>query len=138
MNSKILMVYGLQRKSFVFFAFILLLCAIILGCTSTKNLNEETTILGTDQKSEQSIGSDGTTTSTFIENFGLDDHFGIWIKPEVITPPKSDLSDSLTQTVKIYGENEISSQDILGDGIRTPDYLEIKSAVADKIVNNYE
>ena len=104
-------------------AFILLICVIILSCTSTKNLNEKTTILGTDQKSERSIGSD--------------DHIGIWQKPEVITPLISDSRDSLKQTVKIYEESEISSQDILVKELVTPNYLEIKSAVADKIVENY-
>jgi len=123
--------------AFRVFAFILLMCVIILGCTSTKNLNEETTILGTDQKSERSIGSDSTTKTTSTKDFGLDDHFGIWQKSEVITPLISDSRDSLKQTVKIYGESEISSQDILDKEFVTPNYLEIKSAVADKIVENY-
>ena len=114
---------GVNIPAFLVFTFILLLCLIILGCTSTKNLNEETTILGTDQKSERSIGSD--------------DHFGIWQNPEVITPLISDSIDSLTQTVKIYAESETPSQDILGKEFVTPNYLEIKSAVANKIVENY-
>lgn len=114
---------ALNIPAAIVYSFKLLLCVIILGCTSTKNLNEETTILGTDQKSGPSISSD--------------DHFGIWVKPEVKTPLIFDSSDSLMQTVKIYEESEILSQDITVKEFETPNYLEIKSAVADKIVENY-
>ena len=68
--------------AFSVLTFILLMCVIILNCTSAKNLNEETTILGTDQKSEQFIGSDSTTTTTSTKDLDLDDHFGIWQKSE--------------------------------------------------------
>ncbi len=109
--------------AFIVYSFKLLMCVIISGCTSTKNFNEETTILRTDQKSEPSIRSD--------------DHIGIWQKPGVRTPLIFDYSDSLKQTVKIYEESEISSQDILVKEFETSNDLEFKSAVADKIVENY-
>ena len=129
---------GFNIPAFSVLTFILLMCVIILNCTSTKNLNEETTILGTDQKSEQFIGSDSTTATTTTKDLDLDEHFGIWQKSEGIPPLIFDSSDSLTQIVKIYEESEISSQDILVKEFATPNYLEIKSAVADKIVENYE
>ena len=137
MNSKIFKTYNIQRKLFVSFAFIVLLCAIVLGCTSTKNLKGKPKIPATGQKSGQSIGSDSNTISTSVEDLDLDDHSIIFLKPEVITPLMSDSNDSLTQTFKINAENEIYSQDILHKELGMPDFSEAKSAVADKIVENY-
>lgn len=137
MNSEIWKVFGIRRKLFVSFILPLLICAIAFGCRSTKKLTEETKIIGTDQKSSSSIGSDGATARTSKEDFGLDDHFRILINPEGNTSQKSDLPDSLTETVKIEGESEISSQNIVSKELEIPDFSEAKSAVADKIVENY-
>ena len=137
MNNIILKAFGNQRKKFSYCSILMFLCAIVLGCTSTKNLNEETTILRSDQKSGLSMGSDGTTASASAEDFSLDDHIGIWIEPEVNTPLISDSSDSLAQTDKIEGESEIISQEILR---KEPGMLGSslsKSPVADKIIENY-
>ncbi len=137
MNDEMLKTYGLARKWFASFAFILLLCALVLGCNSTKNLNMETTTLGTEKKSDGSSGSDGTTAGTSLEDFGFDDHFGIWVKPGAFTSTISDSSDSLTQSSKGHGASEILLLDSLENEFGTPNGSEIKSAVADKIVQNY-
>jgi len=134
MNSKILKTYRLQSKSFTYF---ILICIFILGCISKKKLHEETTILEKDQKSERSISSDKTEATTSAKYFGLDNHLGIWQKTYVTTPVISNTNDSLTQVNKIIEDREISSQDVLVKEFEIPNYLEIKSPVAAKIIENY-
>jgi len=119
------------------FNFVILLCIVFFGCASAKNFNEATRRMGTDQKPEQSIYSNEYASSIIKENLRLDGHLGFSIKPDAITPPISKPSDSLTQTVKINKESQISSQDITHKELGLLEHSEPESAVANKIVENY-
>ena len=136
MNGTIFKIYDKHRKLFISFVYIVLF-TIFFGCTSTKNLNQETKVLAPSQKPEQSLGSEDAKASTSGENLGLDDHIEIFLKPEAITPPIPHPSDSLTQKIKINTESEISSHDALNKEISKLDSSESKSPVSDKIVENY-
>jgi hypothetical protein len=137
MNNKTLKVFDIPRTLLVFYIFLLLLSTFVLSCTSTKNLNEKTKIIGTDQPSGLSIGSDDVGASASTTDYGLDDHFGILIGPTVNSPMISNSNDSLTQIFKIEGESEILSQVFLPKDLGMLGSSIAISAVADKIVENY-
>ncbi|WP_281541201.1 hypothetical protein [Maribacter aestuarii] len=109
-----------------------LLCVITLGCTSTKNIEEQTRNLNTTQKSEMSSTSEGTT-----EEYGLHAHYQILRESDVNMSQKSVSGDSLLQKVRTNGENKIASKDNSRKELGILDFSAIKSAVSDKIVENY-
>lgn len=116
---------------------VILLCLFFFGCASTKNDTMETRRYVTNQKKESPIGSNGSIAGTTTDNFGLDAHLEILIEPKGITALVSDPSDALTQTIKTHEEGELSSQDITFNANEIFEYLEPKSPVANKIVENY-
>jgi hypothetical protein len=113
------------------------LLVIVIGCTSTKTSKRVVANPDVNQKFEENMDSHGTTGNTFTGNFGMDNHFAIWLNHEVIIPMVLDSIDSLTQSVKLPSESEIASHGILPEEFSRLDYSEVKSAVADKIVANY-
>ena len=137
MSSNILKVYGIQRKPLTSYAFILFVFIVIYGCSSAKHLNEETKIQGTTTNSEGTNSSDESIPGAAIEMLDLNDHLGIWMEHEVTVPPTSDSDFSLKPTVEILGESSISSRDIVREEFEIPDESRPKSAVADKLVENY-
>ena len=138
MNYKKLKTYRLRGKLFCYLTFIVVIPLVILSCISKKNIDKKKTILGTDQKSEQSIGRYDSTATTSEQDFDLHNHLGIWRKPEAKTTLTSNSNDTLTQEVKVLEANKISSQVTLVKKLATPNHLEFKSAVAKKILENYE
>jgi hypothetical protein len=102
-----------------------LLCGIVLSCTSVKNLKEETRNNVTDEESERSSTRKRNTTPTATEEYGLHVHDQIFINSDVNTPPELVSSDAGLQKIRMNGEREMAA------------FLSIKSAVADKIVENY-
>lgn len=127
------MIRDKYKKMCDVFNFVTLLCIVFFGCTSTKNLNEETRRIEPNQKFERSIGIDESTT----ENFGLDEHLGFEIKTESIVSLISNPRDSLTQTIKCNEESPNSSQDITQKELGIFENSEPESAVSNKIVDNY-
>ena len=116
----------LLKNSIAYCAIIVLIGLMIFGCTSTKKIKNKTILLGSDQNTTQAQSSNGKTATTFY-NYGFDDHEYISQKPTQITPILSNAKDSLAQTGTGIGVNEVTS--LVS--------LDIKSPVADKIVENY-
>jgi hypothetical protein len=137
MRSNTWTLFGMQKEQFASYACLFLVCMGLLGCASTKQLNGKTTIQEAANTSQPSGGSNGTIPSPSAEIFDLDDHLGIWMEQEVAVPPASDSSFSLIPTVEILGEGTMSSRDIVRKELEMADDSSPKSAVADKIVENY-
>ena len=116
---------------------VILLCIVFFGCASTKKGTTETRRLVTNQKTERSIGTNGSVASTTTDNFGLDAHLEILIKPKGLAALVSDPNNALTQTVKNQEDGELSSQDFAFNAYEIFEYFEPKSPVANKIVDNY-
>ncbi len=127
---------GMQRKFLVICKFLLFLYTFILGCTAAKNLDEKTKIIVNDEQSRSSNLTD-STTSTSAKDFGLDDHLGIMIAPDIRTHPIAVSDDSLTKILILDGESEILSQVFLDSETEMLDSSIVKSPVANKIAENY-
>jgi hypothetical protein len=116
---------------------VILLCIVFFGCASTKNGTTEARRLVTNQKTERSIGTNGSVASTTTDNFVLDAHLEILIKPKGLATLVSDHNNALTQTVKNQEDGELSPQDFAFNAYAILEYFEPKSPVANKIVDNY-
>jgi len=134
MNNIKLSSYLKQRKRFPSSISLFFIGAIVLGCSSTKRLNEEKATYGQGQQSEQAIGNPGTTESISTEDIGSDDHLEIRIKPVHLD---LSITDSLPETVSIQGESDITPQDILRKELGVLGFFETEKGVAYKIVENY-
>ena len=137
MNSKMWKVCSMREALFNAVAFLFLLCGITLGCTSTKNLEQEIRNHDTAQKSVPSSSSENTTALTATEEYGVHVHNRILSESDVNLPPKSVSGDSLLQGARMNGESEMSSKENVRKELGIRGFSEPKSAVADKIVDNY-
>lgn len=99
---------------------------MLLGCSSTKKIKQKTNFLGSDQNATQVHSSNGSTT-TAAQDYGFDDHDYISQKPGLTSSILSKAKDSYAQTGTSKGVNVVTSRVS----------LDIKSPVADKIVENY-
>jgi len=99
---------------------------MLLGCTSTKKIKKKTIPLSSEQNTTEVQNSNGKTV-TSLNNLGFDDHEFISLKEQETEPITTNAKDTLEQTSTTTEIGEISS----GAG------LDIKSQVAQKIVENY-
>lgn len=116
----------LLKNSIAYYAILVLIGLMLFGCTSTKKIKKKTILLGSDQNTTQAQSSNGKTATT-LNNYGFDDHEYISLNPSQITPILPHAKDSLTQTGTSTGVKEVTSRVS----------LDIKSPVADKLVENY-
>ncbi|MGB5668727.1 MAG: hypothetical protein WBM53_17965 [Maribacter sp.] len=116
----------LLKKSITYSAFIVLIGLMLLGCSSTKKIKQKTNFLGSDKNATQVLSSNGDI-ATDVQDYGSDNHENISQKLELTSPILSNAKDSLAQTGTSIAVNEVTSR-VSSD---------IKSPVADKIVENY-
>jgi len=116
----------LLKKSIAYYAILVLIGLMLFGCTSTKKIKKKTILLDSDQNTTQAQSNNGKTATT-LYNYGFDDHDYISQKLELTSPILSNAKDSFAQTGTSKGVNVVSSRVS----------LDIKSPVADKIVENY-
>ena len=126
----------LPKNSISYSAFIVLIGLMLLACSSTKKMKPETNILGSDQNATQVHHSNGNTT-TANQDYGFDNHEAIGQKQELTSPIPTNAKDSLTQSITSTEENEIVPQAIFAEGFTNSNISDLKSPVADKIVENY-
>ncbi|WP_158978562.1 hypothetical protein [Cellulophaga sp. L1A9] len=112
------------KKSSIGFAFIGLM---LLGCTATKQTKQ----------GKNSSGSHQNTTRTSEQKYGFDDHTNINLKLELETSVPLHPLDSIIHKGTITKANEILPEAVLIPEFTRPNILEIKSPVAEKIVENY-
>lgn len=116
----------LLRNSIAYYAALVLIGLMLFGCTSTKKIKRKTILLESNQDTTQSQSSNRKTATT-LNKSGFDDHESISLKSGQITPIVPNAKDSLAETDTSIAINEVTS----GAG------LDIKSPVAEKIIENY-
>ena len=126
----------LPKNSITYSAFIVLIGLRLLGCSSTKKMKQQTDFLGSDQNTTQ-VHSNNGKPATAIKDYGFDNHETIRQKQELTSPIPTNATDSLTQIVTSTEENEIVPQANFVEGFVNSNNSDLKSPVADKIVENY-
>jgi len=116
----------LLKNTITYCVLLVFIGPVLLGCTSTKRTKKQTIPLGSDEHTAQTQSKNGNT-ATALSVYGFDNHEYISLKPGQITPTLIDAKDSLAQIGTGTVVNELTPR--VG--------LEIKSPVADKIVENY-
>ena len=116
----------IAKNSIANCAILILTGLVLFGCTSTKKSRKKTILSVSEQNTEKVQSDRGKTASAFY-NYGFDNHEFISLEPEQITPVLPNANDALAQTVTGKGVYEVAS------GVGS----DIKSPVADKIVENY-
>ena len=114
------------KKSINYHINIVLISLMLLGCRSTKKMEQKTILLGSDQNETQ-VYSSNSTTATVAQDYGFDNHDYIRQNSVLEAPILSNTKDSLKQKGAGIAENEIGSRAI----------LDTNSPVANKIVENY-
>lgn len=109
---------------------------MLLGCSSTKKMKQKTFLLIPD-KNVTEVYSSHDDTATASQDYGFDNHHYINQKLELASPILFNANDSLTQIVASKEEKEIVSRAIFEEEFTNSNILDIKSPVADKIVENY-
>lgn len=110
---------------------------MLLGCSSTKKMKQKTNLLRLDQNATHVYSSNNGNTATSEQDYNLDNHDYISEKLELTSLILPNSKNSLTQIVTSTEENEIVSQAILAEEFTNFNILDIKTPVADKIVENY-
>lgn len=137
MNNIKLMAYRLPNKYGIPLTFILCLFAFILGCSSLKTRKVNAAVSDTSTTSDKVLNSDFGKLTTSTAFFSFDDHYGIWHISKDRNPFAFNAIDSLTQTEKINRESKKPLQEYYNDPSAKPYSSEIRSAVSDRIVENY-
>ena len=109
---------------------------MLLGCSSTTEMKQKVNLLDSDQNVTQ-VHISNVNTSTTAQDYGFDNYSHIDQKPELISPILYNAKDSLAQIFTSTEENKIVSRIILAKEFTNSNILDIKSPVADKIVENY-
>jgi len=99
-------------------------------------MKQKTNLLRLDQNATHVYSSHGNT-ATSAQDYDLDNHDYISQKLELTSPILFNSKDSFTQILSSTEENEIVSQAILAEEFTNSNILDIKTPVADKIVENY-
>ena len=110
------------------------ICLLLLSCTSTKTI-EQNTVLGLNKDTVRLNGNRLQKTIA-VRDYGFDDHQHISLKSIAKTSIPSHTIDSLVKLDSIK-ENKILSEALRIPQFVNPNILDIKSPVADKIVENY-
>lgn len=119
-------------------AFFFLFCGCATGCTLPKNLVEGTRNSPTARKSEVYNTTEGTTALTATEEYGSHVHDQIFINSDGNAPLVGVTGDTSLNKIKINGEREMATKDsVIRIRLEIVAVLGIKSAVANKIVENY-
>ena len=98
---------------------------MLLGCSSTKKMKQETNLLGSDQIPIPTL------------NYGTENHVFTSQKQELAAPLLYQAKDSFTHIITREEENDTAVQPILFEDFTNNNGVYIKSPVADKIVENY-
>ncbi|CAM4403961.1 hypothetical protein [Zobellia nedashkovskayae] len=114
-----------------------LLSLILLSCKSTEQNKQKTTLIDSDTHTPQVHRIHHNNSGTAVGDYGFDDHGHIHHKPELEIPILPKAIDSLEQVAIGVEDNQILTQPISIPEFVDPNYLDIKSPVADKIVENY-
>jgi hypothetical protein len=109
---------------------------LLLGCAATKQHKQKANISGSNQNTTQIISRNGDTEISEQE-YDFDDHHhsSLILELEISVPPNP--LDAIAQIGGSTKESKIAPQTIFIPEFITPNILEIKSPVADKIVANY-
>lgn len=124
------------KKSINYHINIVLISLMLLGCRSTKKMEQKTILLGSDQNEIQVYSSNGST-ATVAQDYGFDNHDYIRQNSVLEAPILSNAKDSLKQKGSGIAENEIGLHTVLEEEFTNPTIFDSKSPVADKIVENY-
>ena len=122
------------KKSIAYLAFKVLIGLMILGCSSTKKMDQKTNLLSSDQNAIQ-VHSRGKGNIATEYDFDHYDYMGQ--KPKLTTVIQPNTNDSLIQILAGNQENQMASEAILTEEFKNYNIIDIKSPVADKIVENY-
>jgi hypothetical protein len=110
-----------------------LIAFIILGCSSTKKIKQKNNLLVSYQNATQ-VHDRNDNIAT---DYAFDNHNNTKELSELTSAPLSKINDSLTQTLNGTEENKIELEAILAEEFTYSNIIDIKSPVADKIVENY-
>lgn len=124
------------KKYIIYFSFKVLIGFILLGCSSSKKINQETNFLSFNQSTKQVHKSNDNTLST-SQDYTFDNHDYTSQKPGQTSQIPSKSKDSLTEIITSENEIKVAEKIILFDELINSNILEIKSPVANKIVENY-
>ncbi|MBT2162792.1 hypothetical protein [Zobellia barbeyronii] len=124
----------LLKKSIAYTVF---LGFILLGCKATEQNNQETTLSSSDVNTEEVHSTRHNNSGAAVYTYDFDDHGHIHHKSELEIPILPKAIDSLTQVATGIEGNQILIKPISIPQFVDPNYLDIKSPVADKIVENY-
>lgn len=119
------------------FNFLILLGFIFWGCTSTKNVEQDTIGMMTDQRSTMFLGGQGHASSSTNENFGLGSGHFVDSIQNTFKPLSVNTNNFLQETIATNGESKILSNELTQEELGMPEYLMPESPVAKKIVENY-
>ncbi len=121
MRNKKYPIKYITENSVAYYALLILTGFLLYGCASTKKNKEKTIPSNSDQNNSQA--QSGTSYTTWVlKNYGFDDHKLIHLKPDLPTSNES-LPVAVIDTV----ENDEPAADS----------FEIRSPVAEKLVDNY-
>lgn len=124
------------KKSIAYSTSNVLTGLILLGCSSTQEIKQKPSVLGSDQNDTQGHISKGNS-ATAVQDYGLDNHNHIIQILELTSTVQSNAKDSLTQILTCTEKNDILSQAVLVEKFTNSNIVDINSPVADKIVENY-
>lgn len=116
----------LLKNSTTYYAFIMLIGLMLFGCKSTKKSKEETNSMESHQNTSQAKSSSGDRVSALYD-YSFDNHEYISLASDTTRLMLPNAHDSLVP----FGTRTAVNED------PTPFSLDIKSPVADRIVENY-
>ncbi|MGB5555042.1 MAG: hypothetical protein WBM83_10325 [Flavobacteriaceae bacterium] len=116
----------LLKNSVTYYAVLLFMGLLLVGCASTKKMPQQTILLDADQPTAHPQRNK-VAMATPLHDFGYDNHEYISLKPAQLIPPIYNTKDSLAQTDTTSVASEVTS----------PVNLETNSPVAAKLVENY-
>ena len=124
----------LLKKSIAYTVFLGLM---LLGCKSTEQNKQKTIPSSSETNTKELHSTSHNNSGAAVYDYGFDDHGHIHHKSVLEMPILPKAIDSLTQVATGIEESHILIKPISIPEFVDPNYLDIKSPVADKIVENY-
>jgi len=121
------------NKSIKYSALKVVIGFIILGCASTKKMKQNTDLLD----SYQNVTQEHVQKGNIATDYGFDNYVNIRQQTELASAVLYNTNDSLTQSLTGTEEKKFVSEAILAKEFTNSKIIDIKSPVADKIVENY-